>query len=110
MYARVEAMLAEEKAMLVIPATAVLSAPFGDSVYLIEPKAATNGAASGLAVRQQFIRSGRTRGDLLAVESGLKPGDRIVSSGVFKLRNGMAVVENNSLVPKIEASPQPADN
>jgi membrane fusion protein (multidrug efflux system) len=110
MYARLEAQLPEERTVLVIPATAVLSAPFGDSVYLIETKASTNGAKTGLVVRQQFIRSGLARGDFLSVESGLKSGDRIVSSGVFKLRNGMSVVENNSLSPKIEAAPQPADN
>jgi membrane fusion protein (multidrug efflux system) len=62
-----------------------------------------------LIVRQQFIRTGRTRGDFLSVESGLKPGQRIVSSGLFKLRNGMAIVENNELAPRSEEKPRPAD-
>ncbi len=58
-----------------------------------------------MVVRQQFIRTGARRGDFVSVESGLKPGERIVSSGIFKLRNGMSVVENNDLAPKSEPKP-----
>jgi membrane fusion protein (multidrug efflux system) len=110
MFARVEVLLPEEQAVLVIPATAVLSAPFGDSVYVVEPKPAGTNGAAGLVVRQQFVRTGRGRGDFLSVESGLKPGERIVSSGIFKLRNGMAVVESNEIVPKAAEKPRPADS
>jgi membrane fusion protein (multidrug efflux system) len=110
MFARVEVLLPEEQNVLVIPATSVLSAPYGDSVYVIEPKPAGTNGAPGLTVRQQIIRTGRARGDFLAVESGLKPGDRIVSSGIFKLRNGMAVVENNELAPKNNLAPRPSDS
>jgi membrane fusion protein (multidrug efflux system) len=109
MYAQVEVLLPEEKPVLVVPATSVLSAPYGDSVYIIESKPGQDSAKPALSVRQQFIRTGRTRGDFVTVESGLKPGDRIVSAGVFKLRNGMAVVENNELVPKSENAPRPPD-
>ncbi len=110
MFARVEVLLPEEQSVLVIPATSVLSAPYGDSVYVIEAKPARTNGAPQLTVRQQFIRTGRARGDFLAVESGLKPGDRIVSSGIFKLRNGMAVVENNDLAPKSNVAPRPSDS
>jgi membrane fusion protein (multidrug efflux system) len=109
MYARVELFLPEERPVLVIPATSVLSAPFGDSVYVIEPKAGKDGQEPGLAVRQQFVKTGQARGDLVTIESGLKPGERVVSAGVFKLRNGMSVTENNVLVPKTEKSPHPPD-
>jgi len=110
MFARVEVLLPEEQKVLVIPATSVLSAPFGDSVYLIESSAGSGGAAAQLVVRQQFIRTGATRGDFVAVESGLKPGDRVVSSGLFKLRNGLTVVENNAVTPKSTKTPAPADS
>jgi membrane fusion protein (multidrug efflux system) len=110
MFARVEVLLPEEQQVLVIPATSVLSEPYGDSVYIIESKAGTSGEKPELTVRQQFIRPGHARGDFLSVESGLKPGDRVVSSGVFKLRNGMSVVENNDLAPKIAHTPKPADS
>ena len=61
-------------------------------------------------VRQQFIRTGQARGDFVSVESGLKAGERIVSAGIFKLRNGMAVIENNDLAPKTELAPRPSDS
>jgi membrane fusion protein (multidrug efflux system) len=108
MFARVEVLLAEQRAALVVPATSILSAPYGDSVYVLEPKPDPEGKP-GLVVRQQFVRAGRARGDLVSVETGLKAGERIVSAGLFKLRNGMAVVENNSLVPKTDVAPRPAD-
>lgn len=106
MFARIEVLLPSEENVLVIPATSVLSAPYGSSVYIIEPS--TN-AAGGLVVRQQFIRTGRTRGDFVSVETGLKPGEKVVSSGLFKLRNGLSVTENNELVPKATENPQPPD-
>lgn len=107
MYARIEVLLPVEQTVTVIPATAILNAPFGDSVYVIE--SGTN-SAGGLVVRQQFVRSGRMRGDFVAVETGLKPGEKVVSAGLFKLRNGMSVVENNELTPKSSSTPKPADS
>jgi membrane fusion protein, multidrug efflux system len=110
MFVRVEVLLPEEENVLVIPATSVVSAPYGDSVYLIESKPGGNNRSAGLTVRQQFIRTGRARGDFLSVESGVKAGDRIVSSGVFKLRNGMLVVENGELSPTSAEAPVPSDS
>ena len=110
MFARVEVVLPESEPVLVVPATAVLSAPSGDSVYVIESKPTGESGAASLTVRQQFIRIAGARGDLRSVASGLKPGERIVSTGLFKLRPGMAVVENNTLAPKSEAAPTPADS
>jgi len=109
MFVRVEVLLPGDHKVLVIPATAVFSAPYGDSVYVIESKPGKDGKPQQV-VRQQFIRVGRTRGDYVSVETGLKPGDRVASSGVFKLRNGMAVVENNELAPKATEAPKPADS
>ena len=110
MFARAEVLLPTEEKVLVIPSTSILSAPYGDSVYVIESKPGTNGAPAGLIVRQQFVRTGRTHGDFLNVESGIKPGEKIVSSGIFKLRNGMSVIENNELAPKNDMAPRPSDS
>jgi membrane fusion protein (multidrug efflux system) len=110
MFARVEVLLPEEKDVLVIPITSVLSAPYGDSVYVIETNSAPETAAGALVVRQQIIRTGAARGDYLSVEAGLKPGERIASSGVFKLRNKMSVVENNEISPKSTEAPKPPDS
>ncbi len=108
MFARMEVLLPREEKVLVIPATSVLSAPYGDSVYVVESRG--EGTNTALTVRQQFIRPGRGRGDLIAVETGLRPGERVVSAGVLKLRNGMAVVEHNELAPKAAEAPRPADS
>jgi len=61
-------------------------------------------------LRQAFIRTGETRGDFVEVTDGAKAGEQIVSSGVFKLRNGMNVVIDNKLAPKAEFSPKPSDS
>lgn len=110
MYARAEVILPVEQTVVVIPATSVLNAPFGNSVYVIENKPAGTNSPGGLVVRQQFIRTGRVRGDFIAVETGVKPGEKVVSAGLFKLRNGMSVVENNEIAPKPNATPKPADS
>jgi membrane fusion protein (multidrug efflux system) len=110
MFARVEVLLPEEPAVLVVPATSVLSAPYGDSVFVIESKPGKDSGKAELVVRQQFIRTGSARGDFVSVETGLKPGERIVSAGIFKLRNGMSVIENNELSPKNELAPRPSDS
>ncbi len=107
MFARIQVLLPSAQKVLVIPAMSVLSAPYGDSVFVIESQSATNNVPAGLAVRQQFVRTGRARGDYLSVQTGLKPGDRIASSGIFKLRNGVNIAENNEIVPKTSESPLP---
>ena len=61
-------------------------------------------------MEQKFIRTGQAHGDFISVESGLKPGDRVVSAGIFKLRNGMPVQENNQTTPKSVNAPRPADS
>ncbi len=58
-------------------------------------------------LRQQFVRTGETRGDFVAVTEGLKEGEQVVSTGVFKLRNGMPVVVDNTLAPEATLNPTP---
>jgi membrane fusion protein (multidrug efflux system) len=112
MFARVEVLLPNTQDVLVIPATAILSAPYGDSVYLVEQSTnapvGTNGP--GLIAKQQFVRVGRARGDFVSVESGLKDGDHVVSAGLFKLRNQAPVLENNEISPKPNEKPKPSDS
>jgi membrane fusion protein (multidrug efflux system) len=108
MFAQVEVVLTEEKPALVIPATALLSAPYGDSVFLIT--APTNSGSTNLVVQQKFIRTGRSLGDFVNVESGLQAGDKVASAGIFKLRSGMSVVENNDAAPKPSAAPNPPNS
>ncbi|RKH56211.1 efflux RND transporter periplasmic adaptor subunit [Corallococcus llansteffanensis] len=108
MFANVEVLAESSHPVVAIPATAVLFAPYGDSVFtLAEGKDAAGKKA--LLARQQFVRLGERRGDFVEVTSGLTAGQTVVSSGVFKLKNGAAVVLNNALAPPVEAAPQPVN-
>ena len=96
--------------VLTIPATSVLYAPYRDSVFVVEPGKEGKGGTAGLALRQQFVRLGEKRGDFVAVTEGLKEGETIVSTGVFKLRNGQSVVIDNKLAPDFQQAPKPENN
>ena len=109
MFAKVEVVLPEEQKTLIIPGSAVSYAPFGDSVFVIEKKKDEKTGQETQVLRQQFVRIGEARGDFVSVTKGLKAGDVVVGTGVFKLRNGMAVTINNDLAPKYQENPKPAD-
>ena len=110
MFGTVSIILPTSVPVITIPATAVLYAPYGDTVFVVEEKKNETTGDLQQVVRQQFIRLGTTRGDFVAVESGLKPGDIVVSSGVFKLRNGAAVLIRNELAPDAKLAPKPTDS
>ena len=109
MFTKVEVALAETKKTIVIPGSAVSYAPYGDSVFVIEKQKDPKTGKESEMLRQQFARIGEARGDFVAVTQGLKAGQTVVSTGVFKLRNGMAVTVNNDLAPKPELNPKPPD-
>src|SRR5216683_2115078 len=108
MFANVDVISPEKRPVVVIPATAVIYAPYGDSVFALEEKKDAGGDPT-LVARQKFVRLGERRGDLVAVVSGLAAGETVVSSGAFKLRNGTAVVVRNDLAPSAELAPKPVD-
>jgi membrane fusion protein (multidrug efflux system) len=110
MFAKAEVELPEKHAALVIPGSAVSYAPFGDSVFVIEKKKDEKTGKETQVIRQQFVRVGEARGDFVSVTEGLKAGETVVSTGVFKLRNGMAVTINNDLAPKPQVNPTPVDS
>ena len=109
MFAKVDVMLPERKKAIVIPGSAVSYAPYGDSVFVIEKQKDPKSGKESLMLRQQFVRIGEVRGDFVSVLKGLKAGEEVVGTGVFKLRNGMVVTINNDLAPKPELNPNPAD-
>jgi membrane fusion protein (multidrug efflux system) len=110
MFAKAEVVLPEKSSALVIPGSAVSYAPFGDSVFVIEKKKDEKTGKETQVIRQQFVRIGEARGDFVSVKEGLKAGETVVSTGVFKLRNGMAVTINNDLAPKPQINPTPVDS
>ena len=110
MFVNVAAALPLLEKVLMIPATAVLYAPYGDSVFIIEEKKDEKTGVVGKVLNQKFVHLGKTRGDFVVVTSGLEAGQTIVTTGVFKLRNGMAVVINNQLAPDFQVAPKPANS
>ena len=108
MFASVDVLSADKRPVLLVPATAVVFAPYGDSLFVVEKAKDASGKESAVA-RQRFIRAGERRGDLVAVVEGVKPGETVVSAGAFKLKNGMPVVVSDSLGPKAEVAPRPAN-
>ena len=109
MFANVSVVLPQQEKVLAIPGTAVLNAPYSDSVFIVENAAGDNSTGPARVVRQQFVRLGARRGDFVAVTAGLKEGDTVVSTGVFKLRNGQAVAVDNTLAPEFKLAPTPKD-
>jgi membrane fusion protein (multidrug efflux system) len=109
MFANVEVLLPSEQEVLAIPATAVLYAPYGDTVFVIEEQQDEASGEKQLVLRQQVVRLGETHGDFVAVTAGLKEGEQVVTSGVFKLRPKMAVVIDNTLAPDAQIAPKPAN-
>jgi membrane fusion protein (multidrug efflux system) len=98
------------RSLVALPATAISYAPYGDSVFIVDNNTKAPSGATYKGVRQQFVKVEGARGDQVGVVSGVKPGDEVVSSGVFKLRNGAAVLVNNKVTVPNDPAPTPADN
>jgi membrane fusion protein, multidrug efflux system len=109
MFVQAELILGTSRQVVALPASAISYAPFGDSVFVVSDLKGDNGQ-SYRGVRQQFVKLGAARGDQISVVSGIKPGEEIVTSGVFKLRNGAAVFINNKVQPANKRSPKPEDS
>src|SRR5262249_36295767 len=97
------------RAVVVLPASAISYAPYGDSVFVVGDMKGPKGEAYR-GVRQQFVKLGGARGDQVAVLSGVKEGEEVASSGAFKLRNGAAIKVANDVQPGNNPAPKPEDN
>jgi membrane fusion protein (multidrug efflux system) len=109
MFVQVDLNLGSSQPAITLPASAISYAPYGDSVFVVTDLKDPKGN-SYKGVRQQFVKIGPSRGDQVAILSGLNPGDEVVSSGVFKLRNGAAVTVNNKIQPENNPAPKPEDS
>ena len=118
-FAKVGFDLGSEQTVVVIPQTAVSFNPYGNAVYVVRETAygpkdvGPDGkpmTGTKLVVQQRFIKTGATRGDLVAVTDGLKPGERVVTSGLLKLRNDAVVTINNKVQPAADAAPKPGNS
>ena len=109
MFVRVRIALGRGRDVVPLPASSISYAPYGNSVFVVEQMPGPNGGTY-TGVRQQFVELGGARGDQIAVLAGLQPGEQIVTSGVFKLRNGAAVLVNNEVQPGNDPSPRPGNS
>ena len=109
MFVQTEVILGATAAVISVPASAISYAPFGDSVFVVSDLQDPHGKTYR-GVRQVFVKLGGARGDQVAIVSGLKPGDEVVTSGVFKLRNGAAVLVNNKIRPGNSPAPKPENS
>ena len=109
MFAKLSVIMNESKSVVAIPSTAVHYAPYGNSIFIVSEMKDQQGKIYK-GVREQFVKIGQTRGDLVAVDSGLNPGEEIVTSGVFRLRNAAPIVINNDVKPESELAPTPSNS
>jgi membrane fusion protein, multidrug efflux system len=109
MFVNVKVTLGQSRSVITLPISAVNYAPYGDSVYVVSDLKDPSGK-SYRGVRQQFVKVESSQGDQVAITSGVNPGDEVVSSGVFKLRNGAAVQVNNKVQPGNNPAPKPEDS
>ncbi|MDB4969019.1 MAG: putative Co/Zn/Cd efflux system rane fusion protein [Myxococcales bacterium] len=98
MFVQVTVVRDEKLRVVTAPATAVVHASYGDSVFVVEEKPGNDGKSMKIA-RQQFVRLGASRGDFVAITDGVKAGQELVTAGAFKLRNGSGVIINNDVKP-----------
>lgn len=108
MFVNTELPLASKSSHIVLPATAIQYAPYGDMVYVIQEIKGPDGKQYR-GVQQRVVKVGESRGDRVAILSGINPGEEVVTSGVFKLRPGIHVQVNNSIEPANSESPNPED-
>jgi len=109
MFVKTQVSLSQAKDIVPIPASSISYAPYGNSVFIVDEMKGPDGKTYK-GVRQQFVKTGITRGDQVAVLSGVKPGEEVVTSGVFKLRNGASVLVNNEVTPSNQPVPKVEDN
>jgi len=109
MFVEVEAALGTSTPVMALPGSAIAFAPYGDSVFVVSQMKGPDGAAYR-GVQQKFVKLGPSRGDQVAVLSGLAEGQEVVTSGVFKLRPGAAVEVDNRVKPGNDPAPRPQDS
>jgi membrane fusion protein (multidrug efflux system) len=109
MFVEAEVLMGASRSVVTLPSSAISYAPYGDSVFVVTDLKGPNGQ-SYRGVRQQVVKVGPSRGDQISILEGVNAGDEVVTSGVFKLRNGAAVQINNKVQPSNSRTPKPGDS
>ena len=109
MFVKAEVRLPQRTSLVPLPSSSILYAPYGDSVFIVEEMTSKDGQKYK-GVRQQVVKLGPSKGDQVGILEGVKPGEEVVTSGVFKLRNGAAVLVNNDVQPSNSTNPKPEES
>jgi membrane fusion protein (multidrug efflux system) len=109
MFVQTEVVVGASASIISLPASSISYAPYGNSVFVVSDLKDQSGKVYR-GVRQQFVKVGAARGDQIAIVSGVKAGEEVVTSGVFKLRNGAAVLVNNKVRPGNNPAPKPENS
>jgi membrane fusion protein, multidrug efflux system len=107
MYANVDIDDGDPSTLLTLPQSSITYNPYGNTVYLVQKSGTDDKGNPKLTVLQRFVKLGETRGDQVAVLSGVAAGDEVVTAGQMKLRNGSSVIVNNKIVPSSDSNPTP---
>ena len=107
MFATVQIADGEKKSRITLPQAAITYNPYGDAVFIVEQHGNDDKGRPHYTVQQRFVKLGATRGDQVAIEDGVKPGETVVTAGQIKLRNGSSVVVNNDVLPDNDPNPHP---
>ena len=110
MFATVDIDVGSVQHLVTLPQTAISYNPYGNLVYVVDDKGKGPDGKPMLVARQTFVTTGATRGDQVSVLKGVKEGDTIVTGGQMKLRNGIPLTINNTILPKDDPNPRPVDN
>jgi membrane fusion protein, multidrug efflux system len=110
MFATVDIDVGSVQRLITLPQTAISYNPYGNLVYVVDDKGKGADGKPTLVARQTFVTTGATRGDQVSVLKGIKEGDTIVTGGQMKLRNGIPLTINNTVLPKDDPNPRPVDN
>jgi len=109
MYATVDINAGQSQRYVTLPQTAVTYNPYGETVFIVDEKGKDANGQPQLVARQSFVTAGPTRGDQVAILTGVTEGQTIVIAGQVKLRNGSTVLIDNAIKPTADASPLPVD-
>jgi len=110
MFVTVDAVTGQPEKLVTLPQAAISYNSYGSLVYVVEEKGKGPDGKPHLIAQQTFVAVGATRGDQVSITKGLKEGVTVVTSGQVKLRNGVSVVVNNTVVPNDNANPKPVDH
>ncbi|HAQ58042.1 MAG TPA: efflux transporter periplasmic adaptor subunit, partial [Opitutae bacterium] len=110
LFVKVSVILPNKNDVLVVPATSIVYAPYGNSIFKVTTATDEVSGLETTIVKQSFIRTGKRTGDFVSILEGLQEGDEIVSAGAFKLNNGMSITVRNDLAPIPELAPSPKNS